>query len=312
MSRRAVRDNESGMRRLRDFVILSVALWFVRPGFGQASSSVTLSNGVHLTVTASYGRADLTTELDPASGDSFYRIFRDNTGLAVFAYELVVERTATENEFQLTARPAGVAFGERYPSIDGGKPTPTISEARKLPLLHSGERASIDLYKFLQTQDDVVDTIAVRLELNGSAGGSTASRPTGWLQFAGLKVYRNGSEVTAPGPRGSVAGRYVMFYLPGYGGYFFSAQAPPDKRFAMVGTVDHDRLEFTLENQSFEIVADSPILVGAVSGQVWVYHDASYRPRGNWTLGSVQGDTAGRASKEFFAAASDSLRWWLR
>ncbi|MGH9667160.1 MAG: hypothetical protein ACRD9L_22275 [Bryobacteraceae bacterium] len=271
-----------------------------------------MSNGVHLRIVASYGQAALQTELDAASGDSFYRIFRDNTGLAVFAYELVVERTSNENEFQLTVRPAGVAFGERYPAIDGGKPTPTISETHKLPPLHSGERTSVDLFKSLQTQDEVIDTIEVSLERNGEAGISAASRPAGLLQFAGLKVYINGSEVTAPGPRGAVAGRYVMFYLPGRGGYFFSAAAPPGHPlFVKAGTIDHDRLKFTLDNSNFEVVTDGAMLIGSAGGEVWVYHDASYRPRGNWTLGSAEGGASGRAPKEFFAAASDSLRWWL-
>lgn len=300
------------MRAPLVLAIIGAVVWCGQPCHAQAVSNITLSNGVRLRVAARYGSAALTTELEAASGDSFYRIFRDNTGLAVFAYELVVERTSHENEFQLTVRPAGTAFAERYPSIDGGKPTPTLPEARKLPVLRSGEQDSVDLFESLQTQDEVLDTVQVRLAVNGEAGTASSARQTGWLQFAGLKIYRNGDEVTAPGPRGSVAGRYVMFYLPGHGGYFFSADAPPGPpRFVKAGTVDQNRLKFTLDNQNFEVVADGPILVGAASGEVWVYHDPSYRPRGSWTLGSVEGDTSTRASKEFFAAAADSLQWWL-
>ena len=59
--------------------------------FAQVSSSVSLSNGVQLTIASSSNPDRLKIELDPASGNSFYRIFRDENNLAVFAYELQVE-----------------------------------------------------------------------------------------------------------------------------------------------------------------------------------------------------------------------------
>ncbi|HLJ17723.1 MAG TPA: hypothetical protein VKV15_24715 [Bryobacteraceae bacterium] len=296
------------MRSLLALAALSTCICY-----GQASSTITLSNGVHLRITASFGQAALTTEMYPASGDSFYRIFRDASGLAVFAYELAVER-ASNDTFQLTARPAEMAFAKRFPDIDGGKPTPTLDATQKLPLLHSGERASVGLFKSLATEDPVIDTIEVRLEANEA--GATAGARSG-LRLAGLRIFINGKEVMAPGPRGAVAGQYVMFYLPGHGGYFFSTEAPAGyANFVKVGTIEGKRVKFTLDNDNFECMADQPILLrsgansggGAGSGELWVYHDPNYRPQGNWTLGA---DTSARAPQEFFAAASDSLRWWL-
>ncbi|MEO7143242.1 MAG: hypothetical protein ABI165_07020 [Bryobacteraceae bacterium] len=282
---------------------------------GQTSSSITLSNGVHLRISASFGAAGLTTDMAAASGNSFYRIFRDRNGLAVFAYELAIERTSDEDLFQITVKPAGTEFAQQFPGADGGKPTPTIPETRQLPLLRSGERTSINLYQYLRTQDPVIDTIEVRLNESGGSVVTGAARPDGAIEFSGLQVSINRQPVTAPGPRGAVAGRYAMFYLPGRGGYFFSTDAPAGRAFSKVGTVDGNRLRFTLDNENFDCVADAPILVGSSrgsgSGEMWVYHDAAYRPRGNWTVGTVGADDAARAQKEFFAAASDSLRWWL-
>ncbi|MGH7247957.1 MAG: hypothetical protein ACREH9_07615, partial [Pseudomonadota bacterium] len=190
-----------------------------------------------------------------------------------------------------------------------------VSEARQLPLLSSGERASVDLYQYLRIPGEVADTIEVRLNQRGSSTVPGALQSTSGLEFAGLEVYVDGKDLTEPGPRGTVAGRYAMFYLPGRGAYFFSTVAPAGHRFEKVGTVERNRLRFTLDNENFECVADAPILVGSErgseSGEVWVYHDPAYRPRGNWTLGTLGGDTGGRATREFFAAASDSLQWWL-
>src|ERR1700730_14863592 len=111
--------------------------------YAQISARVSLSNGVQLTVDT---RSDngtpvaLQTSLEPASGDSFYRIFRDENNLAVFAYELEVARTADGQNFRVPAKPATEAFAPRFPNADGGKPTPTLSSPLESPLLSSGNR----------------------------------------------------------------------------------------------------------------------------------------------------------------------------
>jgi hypothetical protein len=85
----------------------------------QVSSNVALSNGVQLSIDA---RAEegtpvaLKASLEPASGDSFYRIFRDQNNLAVYAYELVVTRTPDGQQFRVTAKPATEDFAARFPN----------------------------------------------------------------------------------------------------------------------------------------------------------------------------------------------------
>jgi hypothetical protein len=72
------------------------------------------------------------------TGDSFYRIYRDPSGLAVFAYELKVERSSDGTQFRASALPAEDDFAAKFPNADGGKPTPTLSEVHRSPLLDSG------------------------------------------------------------------------------------------------------------------------------------------------------------------------------
>src|ERR1700676_1445243 len=88
--------------------------------FAQVSSSVSLSNGVQLTIACSSNPERLKIELDPASGNSFYRIFRGENNLAVFVYELHVERAADGDNFRVTAKPAVDDFAARFPNADGG------------------------------------------------------------------------------------------------------------------------------------------------------------------------------------------------
>jgi hypothetical protein len=271
----------------------------------QVSSRVSLSNGVELRIAASLGVSSggdtLKVELAAASGNSFYRIFRDQNDLAVFAYEVAVTRGAGRDEFRITAKPAGAEFATKFPNSDGGKPVPTLAEMRDLPPLRSGQPAEIDLFEVPGT-GHIIDVVQVKLNV------PPESQSVGRLRFSGLKIYLNRALVSTSEGGGPVSGRYAMFYIPGRGGYFFSADAVAARAFVAAGSIDRNRMQFTLDNETYECVAAEPILVRSERGEVWVYHDPAYKPEGNWTS-----DTKTQGSSDaFFTAASDSLNWWLR
>jgi hypothetical protein len=67
-------------------------------------------------------------------------------------------------------------------------------------------------------------------------------------------------------------------------------------------------MQFTLDNLSYDCASLLPI-ANTLSQELWVYHDADYKPGGNWTLQDP--DVGGQAQAEFFAAAADSLDWWM-
>src|ERR1700733_9990297 len=110
--------------------LLWFAVLFSGVASAQTEASIALSNGVTLRIETNLGQPSggeqIQSEMIPASGNSFYRVFRDQTGLAVYAYELVVDRQAGTAELQLAARPATETFAARVPGSDGGKPTPTL------------------------------------------------------------------------------------------------------------------------------------------------------------------------------------------
>jgi hypothetical protein len=279
------------------------------PLFGQVSADVTLSNGVQLTITA---RAEegtpvaLQTSLEPASGDSFYRIFRDQNNLAVFAYELAVARTPDGQQFRVTAKPATDEFAARFPNADAGKPTPMLSSVLESPLLASGNKFVIPISTDPGLHQTLTDTVQIRLNQRGVTAGANSERPE-QIRFDALKVAINGQPASPPGAGSAVAGRFAMFYIPGRGGYFFSTELVDQKPFQQIGVVDGKHLRFTIENDMYDCVSGASILVRSERGQLWVYHDANYKPAGNWT----QSDPASSRT-EFFTAAADSMQWWLR
>ena len=268
------------------------------------AETVSLNNGLRLRITPE--RSSLTPDLAPASGNSFYRIFRDFNNLAVFAYELQVERSPDGKQFQVTAKPALEDFELKFPLADGGKPTPTLSAPLQSAWLKNGERFVVNVPTNPGEGGNLQDTIDVRIAQPGP--GATVDRTVnGTLHLTGLKVSLGGRLLSAAGPSTAVAGRFVMFYVPGKGGYFLSADPVNSPAFAAGGSVEGETMRFTVDNENLDCSAEAPILTGG-HGQVWVFHDPAYKPLGSWTNSS----TNSSQKDEFFTAGSDTLKWWLR
>jgi hypothetical protein len=281
----------------------------------QNSSTVSLSNGVQLSITASLGQPTgeqtIKIQLVSASGNSIYRIFRDQNDLAVFAYELAVERSADGTQFLLTTKPVETEFAARFPGADGGKPVPTFSSEQKLPAMRSGTKSEIGLFELQGMGLKVIDSVQVRLAQGASVTlDSTGGPQQDRLRFSRLSVSINRTRVAGTEGRASVSGRYLMFYIPGRGGYFFSTDSPQGHTFVKAGTIDGNKLQFTLDNEIYDCTADAPILPDIGSGEVWVYRDAAYHPEGNWTK-NLPAARSTPAEPTFFTASSDSLSWWL-
>lgn len=292
------------MRAVLSFVFVFV---FAAGCQAEVSAVVALSNGVQVsiaTITDNGTAVKLNPDLEPASGDSFYRIFRDENNLAVFAYELQVTRTSDGNDFRAVAKPATERFAARFPNADGGKPTPTLSAPLESPVLHAGESFPIPIPSAPELGQTLTDTVHLVLHAPGTENNAAPTEAR--IRFDSLQVSIQGKLVSPSGVAADVAGRYAMFYLPGHGGYFFSANASEPAPFANIGVVNGKQLTFNVDNEMYDCTANAPILLHGERGQLWVYHDPSYKPAGNWTKSDLL-DT----HEQFFTAGADSLRWWV-
>jgi hypothetical protein len=272
------------------------------------AQTISLSNGIRLKVTASAGTNssdNLKIDMKPATGNSVYRILRDDTGLAVWAYELVVDKLPDGDHFQIIAKPAGQEFAAKFPDADGGKPTPTFPIPIESPPLGAGGTFTVDIPTNPGLFEHRTDTVQVQPDPRDDRKSGTGAPAAPMIRFSNLRVSIGGKALPADGPGVLVYGPYAMFYIPKRGGYFFSTQPVASLPFVQVGDVDHNRLKFTVDNEDYECASTVSILTQADRGQIWVYHDPQYKPAGNWTKSNP------KSADEFFTAASDSLSWWL-
>ena len=292
------------MVRLFCFLLAAAAAW------AQADASIVLSNGVELKIGTNFGQPTgqqtIKVEMARASGDSFYRIFRDQNNLAVFAYELQIQLSGNGDAVVLTAKPTETEFAARYPNADGGKPVPTLMENRVFPPLDSGRHTEIGLFELEGVGLRVIDTVDATLR--PIAAGAPEAAP-GRMRLVALKLTVNGMPLKAGGTGGAVSGKYALVYIPGRGAYILSTEPVSAPGFVKVGAVDGNKLQFTWNNDTIEAQSSEPILGGAATGELWVFFDPSYRPEGNWT--KQRSPEGPPKEDEFFAAASDSVNWWL-
>jgi len=289
-------------------MLLSTALLALSVCFAQHSSVISLSNGIRFRITQHRKGStpdQLKVEMKPASGSSFYRIFRDQNGLAVYAYEVVFERLPDGEHFQIVVKPAGNEFAAKFPNADGGKPTPTLAMPLESPPLGPGGQFTVDIPTnpgFFEHRSDVIQ-VQPDVRAGSSAASGLPAPPL--LRFAALRVFVNGKQVLSNDPGRTVVGQFAMFYIPDRGGFFFATQPVTSRPFAQIGTVDRLELKFSVGNEDYQCLATSNILTQSERGQIWVYHDPRYKPEGNWTKSDP------KSRDQFFTAAADSLGWRL-
>ena len=206
----------------------------------------------------------------------------------------------------MTAKPAGTDFAARFPNADGGQPAPTVGEPLESPLLASGDRFTIEIPLIPGLAENLSDVVQIRLNQRGSPASPPGSPAVAPLRFVGLKVQINDTPVSPGGPVATVAGHYVMFYIPGHGGYFLSTEPVENRPFVKIGVVDRTHLHFTLDNDTYDCTSEAPILPGSDRGELRAFHDPNFKPTGNWISSNPS-----QTRDEFFTAASDSLKWWL-
>jgi hypothetical protein len=166
--------------------------------------------------------------------------------------------------------------------------------------VESGKAVPVEIFKMEGMGENVTDTITLTISEQSVSGAGT-------LQLAGLKVAINGEPIPNQNSASAVSGRYAMFYVPGQGGYFFATSPTPG--LVEAGSIDGRRMEFTIDNVSVECTAEAPILAGSGNGQLWVRHDTGYHPQGRWT--EPLGPPGPPKPPGFFAAASNTLAWWI-
>lgn len=153
----------------------------------------------------------------------------------------------------------------------------------------------IDLIKVANLEDPQFKSARGRLASRYGSGGNInrASIPSEnqspvdftvdaiELKLTASKLLINGR--SASSEKGSsgygVTGTLIWFYLPNHGRFILSLTPRDGYNFQKMGTIQGNKINFSLNGNQYDWVSSSPILsVGSRPWNLWVLHDPDYRP----------------------------------
>jgi GWxTD domain-containing protein len=226
------------------------------------------------------------------------RVFIDSNGSSYFGYALVIEPLASTRQFRVSVRPlskedeqelrARKSFETR--AIHPNYNTAGFTRAATAPpqVISDGDTFALDVLVNPKTGDKVTDFVtvsadeAVARETSSRAGGAPAPRDFTLedveMKMINYQLLVNG-EMVARGKRtGACAGPVIWFHLQGRGRFIFSLRPHEGYDFQKLGTIERNKIKFTLKDERYEWVSDAPVVSGGGPWNLYVLYDPSYVP----------------------------------
>ena len=251
------------------------------------------------------------------------RVFIDSGGSLYFGYTLVVEPIASSRQFRVSVRPlspedeqelrARKSFQTRriHPNYNSA----ALSRAAAAPqIIADGDTFALDVLVNPETGDKITDFVTVSQSESRLRETSIAeSAPRDFtledvmLKMINYQLYVNG-ELVAGGKRsGAAAGPVIWFHLTERGRFIFSLRPHEGYDFQKIGTIEHNKMKFTLNNDRYEWVSDVPIVDTGGPWNLYVLHDPNYVPD-SFFLG-VKGAAAARPkSTNVYSSVAEAQR----
>jgi GWxTD domain-containing protein len=205
----------------------------------------------------------------------------------------VVEPVASTKQFRVSVRPlspedeqelrARKSFQTRriHPNYNFA----ALSRAAAPQIIADGDTFALDVLVNPETGDKITDYVTVsESESRLREASAVESTPRDFtledvmLKVVNYQLYVNG-ELVAGGKRsGAAAGPIIWFHLTERGRFIFSLRPHEGYDFRKIGTIEHNRMKFTLNNDRYEWVSDVPVVDAGGPWNLYVLHDPSYVP----------------------------------
>lgn len=221
------------------------------------------------------------------------RVFIDSGGSLYFGYSLVVEPVASGKQFRVSVRPlsaedeqelrARKSFQTRriHPNYNSA----ALSRAAAPQIIADGDTFALDVLVNPETGDKITDYVTVsQSESRLRETSVTDSTPRDFtledvmLKMINYQLYVNG-ELVAGGKRsGAASGPLIWFHLTERGRFIFSLRPHEGYDFQKIGTIEHNKMKFTLRNDRYEWVSDVPVVDAGGPWNLYVLYDPDYVP----------------------------------
>ena len=221
------------------------------------------------------------------------RVFVDKDGSYYFGYALTVEPLPAQKKFKVSVRPFGPEderelrsrkpFQSRrlHPNYDAA----SLSRAVSPQVINDGDTFALDVLVNPQTGDKITDIVTVSAGLLGLQEAPVSENPRDFtledveMKMINYKLLINGELVAGGKQSGACAGPLIWFHLPERGGRFiFSVMPHAGYDFRKIGTIENNKIKFTLDGASYEWISNTPIVGNGGNWNLYVLYDPAYIP----------------------------------
>jgi GWxTD domain-containing protein len=222
------------------------------------------------------------------------RVFVDEGGSMYFGYALVIEPLAASKQFRVSARPlsaedeqelrARKSFQKRtvHPNYNAAG----FSRSATSQVISDGDTFALDVLVNPRTGDKVTDFVTVSTSEAAARENATraAVPPRDFtLEDVEMKMINYqlliNNELVAGGKRsGACAGPVIWFHLMDRGRFIFSLKPHEGYDFQKIGTIERNKIKFTLKDEHYEWVSDVPVVSGGGPWNLYVLYDPNYVP----------------------------------
>jgi hypothetical protein len=219
-----------------------------------------------------------------------HRLFFDDNGKLLFAYDLVVEPDAVAKRFQVAVKPLDPSFEQSINAynpdirINAKTSVSTLPKTAEPQLLDDGDAFSLDLLINEATGIKIVDVVKVSFDQSNLWEVNPRSLPRDFtlesvaLDIKDYRLLLNGEVVGVGRSASSYSGPLVWFYVQGRGRFILSLTPRSGYDFRKLAMVDDHKIQFSFGSDEYELISSAPILPGGGTWYLWMLHDKHFTP----------------------------------
>ena len=227
------------------------------------------------------------------SSNTIRRVLVDREGSLYFGYALVIEPIFQSKQFKVSVRPlspedeqdlrARKSFQTRrlHPNYNAAE----LSRSSAPQIISDGDTFALDVLVNPQTGDKITDIVTVSTNRARLQDAPVSETPRDFtledveMKMINYRLLINGELVAGGKQSGACAGALVWFHLPERGGRFiFSVMPHPGYDFQKIGTIENNKIKFTLNGESYEWISNTPIIGDGGYWNLYVLYDKAYIP----------------------------------
>ena len=227
------------------------------------------------------------------ASNTIRRVIVDRGGSLYFGYALIIEPIPFSKQFKVSVRPlspedeqdlrARKSFQTRrlHPNYNAAG----LSRSSPPQLVNDGDTFALDVLVNPQTGEKITDIVTISSDQTRLQEAPVSEHPRDFtledveMRMINYRLLINGELVAGGKQSGACTGPLIWFHLPEHGGRFIFSVAPhPGYDFQKIGTIENNRIKFTLQGESYEWISTTPVVGNGGNWNLYILYDSAYVP----------------------------------